>query len=105
VGTRMPYPGGSVALIEALARVADLSLPLGDLPARTEATRARLDDLMANNPEHMAMLRQLEAAHEAAAAPDDGPGGEPGMTPGDLPTGDELAAELERFLRDQRGDP
>jgi predicted ATP-grasp superfamily ATP-dependent carboligase len=90
----MPYPAGSLALIEALGRVGGLTLPLGDLPAQAEATRARLDELIANNPDHQAMLRQLESAYEATNSPDSVDGG-------DLPTGDELAAELERFLRDQ----
>jgi hypothetical protein len=92
----MPYPAGSIALVEALERVADVSLPLGDLPARAEATRARLDEIIANNPEHQAMLRQLEAEHERTTGAD--------RLDGNLPTGDELAAELERYLRDQRGD-
>ena len=92
----MPYPAGSIALVEALERVADVSLPVGDLPARAEATRARLDDIIANNPEHQAMLRQLEAEHERTTGAD--------RLDGNLPTGDELAAELERYLRDQRGD-
>jgi predicted ATP-grasp superfamily ATP-dependent carboligase len=98
VPTQMPYPAGSVALVEALGRVAELSLPLGDLQPRAEATRTRLDELIANNPEHQAMLRQLEAAHEEDEPPERLDAG------GELPTGDELAAELERFLRDQRGD-
>ncbi len=101
VPTQMPYPAASVALVEALGRVAELSLPLGDLPARAEATRTRLDELIANNPEHQAMLRQLEAAHEEDVPPERLDRLDAG---GDLPTGDELAAELERFLRDQRGD-
>jgi predicted ATP-grasp superfamily ATP-dependent carboligase len=93
----MPYPAGSVALIEAVGRVGRLTLPLGDLAEQAEATRARLDELIANNPDHQAMLRQLEAAYEQQAPPER-------IEPGDLPTGDELAAELERFLRDQGGD-
>jgi predicted ATP-grasp superfamily ATP-dependent carboligase len=93
----LPYPAGSVALIEALSRVADLSLPLGDLQSQAVATRARLDELIANNSDHQAMLRQLEAAYEEAATPER-------IEPTDLPTGDELAAELERFLRDQPGE-
>jgi hypothetical protein len=42
------------------------------------------------------MVQQLETAYDAAAV-------EPPPTGllGPLPTGDELAAELERFLRDQ----
>ena len=99
VPATMPFPAGSLALIEALARVGDLSLPVGDLPSMAAATRARLDELIAQNPEHAAMLHQLEVAWEQA---------EPVMgTPfaaSDLPSGDELMAELEQFLRDQRPD-
>jgi hypothetical protein len=91
----MPYPAASVGLIEGLSHVADLSLPLGDLPSQAKATRSRLDELIAQNPEHEAMVRQLEAAYEEV---DIGP-----LGPSDLPTGDELAAELERFLREQPG--
>jgi len=91
----MPYPAASVGLIEGLERVADLSLPLGDLPTQAKATRSRLDELIAQNPEHQAMVHQLEAAYEQV---DVGPLGD-----SDLPTGDELAAELERFLREQPG--
>ncbi|HYZ97374.1 MAG TPA: PAC2 family protein [Acidimicrobiales bacterium] len=93
----MPYPAGSVALIEALARVGELSLPFGDLPAQADATRTRLDELIAQNPDHLDMLHQLEAAYEQAEAPQS-------FSTQDLPTGDELVAELEQFLRDQRGD-
>jgi predicted ATP-grasp superfamily ATP-dependent carboligase len=92
----MPFPAGSVALIEALARIGELSLPFGDLPGRAEATRNRLDELIAQNPEHVAMLHQLETAYEEAEAP-------LSFAAEDLPTGDELVAELEQFLRDQRG--
>ena len=95
VPTNMPFPAGSVALIEGLNLVGDLSLPVGDLSVQADATRARLDELIAQNPEHVARLRQLEVAWEQS---------EPAETPiglTDLPTGDELAAELERFLRDQ----
>lgn len=91
----MHYPAASIGLIESLARLADLTLPVGDLPSQAEVTRARLDELISQNPEHQAMLQQLETAYERL---DVGPLGEV-----DLPTGDELAAELERFLREQQG--
>ena len=96
--TKMPFPAGSLALLESLNLVADLHLPLGDLPRRTEATRSRLDELIAQNPEHGAMLHQLEVAWDSSE-PADQP-----MSMGDIPTGDELVAELEEFLRDQRPD-
>jgi predicted ATP-grasp superfamily ATP-dependent carboligase len=94
----MPFPAGSVALVESLARVADLTLPLGDLAERADATRSRLDELMAQNPQHSSMLHQLEEAWDSSE-PEETPIG-----PSDLPTGDDLVAELERFLRDQSGE-
>jgi predicted ATP-grasp superfamily ATP-dependent carboligase len=99
VPATMPFPAGSLALVEALARVGDLSLPVGDLPSMAAATRARLDELIAQNPEHAAMLRQLELAWEQAE-----PVMETPFAASDLPSGDELMAELEEFLRDQRPD-
>jgi predicted ATP-grasp superfamily ATP-dependent carboligase len=99
VPATMPFPAGSLALIEALARVGDLSLPVGDLPSMAAATRARLDELIAQNPEHAAMLHQLEVAWEQAE-----PVMEIPFAASDLPSGDELMAELEQFLRDQRPD-
>ena len=99
VPATMPFPAGSLALVEALARVGDLSLPVGDLPSMAAATRARLDELIAQNPEHAAMLRQLEAAWEQAEPVIETP-----FAASDLPSGDELMAELEQFLRDQRPD-
>jgi hypothetical protein len=98
VPANMPFPAGSQALIEGLSLVGDLALPLGDLAERADATRSRLDELIAQNPEHASMLHQLEVAWEQSEPP-----AEP-MGFSDLPTGDELVAELEEFLRDQRPD-
>ncbi|MBA2752585.1 MAG: PAC2 family protein [Actinobacteria bacterium] len=87
----MPYPPASLALLQGANRVAGLDLPLGDLPAQAEASRGRIDELIAQNPEHTAMLHQLEeqADHQATS------------TQLSATSGDELAAELERFLREQ----
>jgi PAC2 family len=95
----MHYPAASIGLIESLAHLAELSLPVGDLPSQADITRMRLDELISQNPEHQAMLRQLETAYEQVQE-------DAGPLLGDtaLPTGDELAAELERFLREQQGD-
>ena len=87
----MPYPAASLALIEAANAVAGLDLPLGDLVARTAASRSRIDELIGQNPEHTAMLEQLEQAADTHAA----------TSELSATSGDELAAELERFLREQ----
>jgi proteasome assembly chaperone (PAC2) family protein len=87
----MPYPAASLALLQGANRIAGLDLPIADLPERAAASRARIDELIAQNPEHTAMLEQLESQVDADAA----------STPLSATSGDELAAELERFLREQ----
>lgn len=94
----MPYPAAGAALVESLLRVAGLTVYAGDLLQAAQVTDARIAEMMANSEEHQAMVSQLEAQIDAAepSAADTGLG--------DLPTGDELAAELQRFLRNQ-GNP
>jgi predicted ATP-grasp superfamily ATP-dependent carboligase len=90
----MPYPEASVLLLEGLAKVTDVVVDTSALREAADATRQRLDELVANSPEHSALVRQLEARADVEADP--APDGW-----GDLPSGDELAAEVERFLRQQ----
>jgi hypothetical protein len=88
----MPYPAGALALIEGLRSVAGLQFPLGSLVDDARTTRTRLDELVSNSDEHVAMVRQLEVQVDAIVD----------TTPsGPLPTGEDLAAELEQFLREQ----
>jgi proteasome assembly chaperone (PAC2) family protein len=99
----MPSPAASAALLDGLASVADLSLPSDELHRQAQMLRTRLDELVAANPEHVEMVRQLEQQWDEEAAGGEGFGAAStaGFGPGPLPSGDELAAELERFLRDQ----
>jgi hypothetical protein len=95
--SNVPYPAASMALLDGLKEVTGV---LTDgVAVRNEASshRARLDELVAASTDHMAMVRQLEEAYdyEATRTP---ASGEPF---GPLPTGDELADELQRYLRDQ----
>jgi proteasome assembly chaperone (PAC2) family protein len=89
----MPYPAASLALLQGANRVAGLDLPIADLLEQADASRSRIDELIAQNPEHSAMLRQLEAQADHQSTSN-----ELSAT-----SGDELAAELERFLREQPG--
>src|SRR5688572_11481273 len=56
----MPYPAASLALLQATNRITGLALPLADIEARAQASRARIDELIGQNAEHQAMLEQLE---------------------------------------------
>ena len=87
----MPFPAGAVALVDGLWTVGGLRFPMGSLRDDAASTRERLDALVANSEEHVGMVQQLESQFDALDAVGDGP----------LPTGDDLAAEVERFLRDQ----
>ncbi|MBA3303544.1 MAG: PAC2 family protein [Acidimicrobiia bacterium] len=103
----MPYPPASVQLLDGLTTVTGIRVDAPELVAEATATRERLDELTANSLQHTALVRQLEAqvdseggADGAAAA--DRAAGQVEATEagwGTLPTGDELAAEVERFLQ------
>lgn len=90
----MPYPAASAALVDGLAELAELSLDSTELHSQAASMRRRLDALIADNGEHQAMVRQLEEQADAA-------GDAATLMTGPLPSGDELAAELERYLREQ----
>jgi proteasome assembly chaperone (PAC2) family protein len=93
----MPYPAASVALLEGLEEVAGVRIEPGQLPSDAKATRIRLDELVAENTQHQTMVAQLEELmDQGLGGPDDAP------TFGfdHLPSGDELAEELQEFLRE-----
>jgi proteasome assembly chaperone (PAC2) family protein len=92
----MPYPAASVALLDGLGDVAGLQVGNDALRSEADATRQRVDALVNENEEHKEMVRQLEASVDAEQESTDS-----ALGLGSLPSGDELAAELERFLRDQ----
>lgn len=101
----LPYPPASVQLLEGLAQVAGIRVEAPELEEAAEATRRHLEELTANSVQHMALVRQLEAQVDAEAAgePVSGEGQAEATAAGwgPLPSGDELAAEVERFLRDE----
>lgn len=88
-----PYPAATQALIEGLEETAGVRVPSGELGERALTTRNHLDELVSDEASHKAMLAELERQHDEY-----GHGGET------LPTSDELAAEVEQFLRSQDDD-
>jgi len=82
------YPPAALALLNGLGELAGVPFPDGPLAESALATRARLDDLVTRNPEHVTMLEQLESAYDDLHD-----------LRGQLPDGEQLAAELERYLR------
>ena len=88
----MPYPGASAALVDGLAAVGGLTLPSHELHEAAARATTRINELIAASDEHRAMVKQLETQVDQEARAHE-------LDPTTLPSGDELAAELERFLR------
>jgi hypothetical protein len=83
------FPAATIALLEHAGRHLGVAFPLRELPDEAAATKARIDAAVDADEESRAYVARLETA-----ASDQG-----------LPSGDELASEIERFLRGQAGDP
>jgi hypothetical protein len=79
------YYAGAVALVDRVARHLGLTIPLGDLVDRVAEQRQQLDATVAAQPDSQAYLDRLESI--AAAQ-------------GEIPSADNIAAQVERFLRD-----
>lgn len=111
----MAYPAATVALLGGLADFGEVLIDGSAARQETIIQRERLDELVAGNDEHSAMVHQLEALYDAIAdsdgvrietADDDAdpsPSGSP-LSASEIPTADELGAEFEQFLRDQSKD-
>ena len=72
-----------------------MAIDASDLRREAVLQRERLDQLIEGNDEHQAMVTQFERMYDAAEH------GQPSEGGLELRTGDEIAAEVERFLRDQ----
>jgi predicted ATP-grasp superfamily ATP-dependent carboligase len=95
-----PNPPAQLALLEALAALAEIPIGLAELRVQTAAWRARIDAFVADDEELSQYVARLDTQAE-----DDDVVTEPDLgvlvEEDDLPSGDALAAELEAFLREQ----
>jgi hypothetical protein len=82
-----PYAAASAALLEHLGHHLQAMLPMGSFTEDAAAQRERLDVAVQADEDVREFLQGLEGSQDA-----------------EIPSGDELAAEIERFLRD-RPDP
>lgn len=97
----MAYPAASARLIEAVATETGWQIDAAALRREAAIQRERLDQLVRGNPEHAEMLHKLEDAWDEMNG-SDGSDSPTGDIEADLPTVDEIAAEVEQFLRDQQ---
>ena len=83
-----PYPAASLALLEALGRHLGVELAPGDLAEEASQLRTRLDTATALEETTRTYVERLEAMVDEQR----------------LPAGDDLIADIERFLRDRGGE-
>lgn len=88
----MAYPAASVALLEAVEKLTGVHVDRKALDGAAQTVLRRIDELVSANPDHAAMLRELERGYDETAE---------ARAP--IPSGEELAAEVEEFLRDLGG--
>ena len=94
--TTMTYPAATVALLSAVCDTGGISIDISEARAEAASQRERLDTLVAANPEHAQLLGQLETAYDVAHQRDE--------DAADIPSGDELAEQFEKYLREQNRD-
>lgn len=98
----LPYPEATAALLGELEKLTAVHVDAVRFREDAAKTRARIDSLISNSTEHGAMVQMLERQYDQEEQSGERPDVPPGhlVAPGEsLPSGDELAAELERFLR------
>jgi len=94
----MPFPAASLALLDGLAGLSGLVIDSDVLGEAAEAARLKVDSLIAQSSDHQAMVRQLEQQIDELE------GTPVSLEDRAVPSGDEIAAELERYLRGESGD-
>ena len=103
------YPPAAEALIGSLSRATGLDLPVGSLPEASREAHESIAGLVAQSEELVELVRTLETQYDAVVASRADALDAGGTVAGQqLPTADELGAELERYLADQsrkRDDP
>lgn len=95
------YPEAAQTLLEHVGRAAELTLPTDELGVAAARVRDEIDKQVAGSEEVQNVVHALERQYDAyvgaqertSLLADDGA----------LPSGDELGAELERFLAEQSG--
>jgi hypothetical protein len=84
-----PSPKATLALIEKLESILDISVPRGDLDAEAEAWETGIDALANEDEDMAAYIEQLEKARDTVDSPE--------------ASGEAIAREFERYLRRGEG--
>ncbi|MCL2783535.1 MAG: PAC2 family protein [Propionibacteriaceae bacterium] len=92
--TGIDYPDAAIALLHSLTEVTSLSLPKGELDSLSRMTHDQIDSQVNDSGELQSAIEAMEQHYDALVKDRGLP-----IKPEDLPTADEIGAELENFLR------
>lgn len=99
------YPQAAAELVRQVARSGDLSLPVGDLEAAGSRVRGEIDRQVSESEEVTAVVAALERQFDQFSETSGDRGRSVGMSAlEELPSADELGAQLEAFLAGQDGE-
>ena len=94
---QLDYPRAAIALLEALARTADLSLAVDGLRGDAEETEAEIARYLASNDEVSEVVAGLEQQYDSFQFGEQS-GASLLAADEQLPTGEEIGEQFERFL-------
>jgi proteasome assembly chaperone (PAC2) family protein len=89
-----PNPKAALALVEKTVHLTGIAADIGDLEHATRNYEERVSDMIAADEDVQAYVRLLEERVDEALR-----GGQ--MDPSELPSGEALAEDIERYLREQ----
>jgi len=95
------YPAAADALLEQVAKTGSLQIPLAPLAEAAAEIRAKIDEQVDASVEVAQVVEALERQYDAFVAAQEN---RSLLAQEDLPSGDELGAEFERFLAQQSRD-
>jgi hypothetical protein len=103
--TQTEFPQAAAELIRQVSRSGGLSLPLGDLEADGVRVLAEIDRQISGSEDVTAVVRALESQFDSFTAEAERAGRAPLLAPAEeLPSADELGAQVEAFLAGKDGD-
>lgn len=87
-----PNPVATLSLLEAVGRLLDAPTETRELRSAADAWRHRVDQALADDLDTRAYVAELEQHFDEE------------VSEADLPSGEELASQIEQFLRDESGE-
>jgi proteasome assembly chaperone (PAC2) family protein len=99
-----PSPKAALALVTRVGELLGVNVPTVDLDVAAAAYERQVDEVVSADEDATAYVRSLEDALDDGDDEDDDDVDDEGdvLDPADLPGGDVLAAEVERYLREQQ---